>query len=198
MGLNMAINLDVHELLVLGDSDLLIRQARGECETRDIKLIPYKQCLEDLIKKFKFIEFRYIPRFHNELADALDTLASMLPYPSNTYIDPLEVQVRDQHGYCNIIVVEADGEPWYHDIKQFIKAREYPLHADRDKKRTIRRLANGFLLSGDILYKRTPDLNLLRCVNNQEAETIMNEVHSGVCGPHMNGYVLAKKIIRAG
>ena len=66
------------------------------------------------------------------------------------------------------------------------------------KKRTIRRLANGFLLSGDILYKRTPDLNLLRCVNNQESEKIMNEVHSGVCGPHMNGYVIAKKIIRAG
>ena len=77
------------------------------------------------------------------MADALDTLASMLPYPSNTYIDPLEVQVRDQHGYCNIIVVEADGEPWYHDIKQFTKAREYSLHADRDKKRTIRRLTNG-------------------------------------------------------
>ena len=187
MGLNMAINLDVHELLVLGDSDLLIRQTRGEGETRDIKLILYKQCLEDLIKKFKSIEFRYIPRFHNELDDALATLASMLPYPGNTYIDPLEIQVRDQHGYCNIIAVEADGEPWYHDIKQFIKAREYPLHADRDQNRTIRRLANGFLLSGDILYKRTPDLNLLRCVNNQDAETIMNEVHSGVCGPHMNG-----------
>ena len=132
MGLNMEINLDVHELLVLGDSDLLIRQARGKWETRDIKLIPYKQCLEDLIKKFKSIEFIYIPRFHNELADALATLASMLPYPGNTYIDPLEIQVRDQHGYCNIIAVEADGEPWYHDIKKFIKAREYPLHADRD------------------------------------------------------------------
>ncbi|KAK4710019.1 hypothetical protein R3W88_004532 [Solanum pinnatisectum] len=24
----------------------------------------------------------------------------------------------------------------------------------------------------------------------------MNEVHAGVCGPHMNGYVLAKKILR--
>ncbi|XP_049362780.1 uncharacterized protein LOC125827531 [Solanum verrucosum] len=198
MGLNMAINLDVQELVVLGDSDLLIRQARGEWETRDIKLMPYKQCLENLIKRFKSIEFRYIPRFHNELADALATLASMLPYPGNTYIDPLEIQVRDQHGYCNIIEVEPDGEPWYHDIKRFLKAKEYPIHADRDKKRTIRRLANGFFLSGDILYKRTPDLNLLRCVNIQEAETIMNEVHSGVCGPHMNGYVLAKKIIRAG
>ena len=73
--------------------------------------------------------------FHNELDDSLETLASMLPYLGNTYIDQLEIQLRDQHGYCNIIAVEADGQPWYHDIKQFIKAREYPLHADRDKKK---------------------------------------------------------------
>ncbi|XP_070014906.1 uncharacterized protein [Nicotiana sylvestris] len=30
MGLKMAIDLDVHELLVMGDSDLLIRQAQSE------------------------------------------------------------------------------------------------------------------------------------------------------------------------
>ena len=66
------------------------------------------------------------------------------------------------------------------------------MHSDRDKKRTIRRLANGFFLSGEILYKRTLDLNLLRRVNTQEEETIMNEVHSGVGVPHINGYVLAK------
>ncbi|XP_075098908.1 uncharacterized protein LOC107797627 [Nicotiana tabacum] len=198
MGLNMAINLNVHELLVMGDSDLLIWLAQGDWETRDIKLIPYRQCVEDLSKRFKSIEFRYIPRFHNELADALATLASMLPYPGNTHIDPLEIQIRDQHGYCNTIEAEPDGEPWYRDIKQFLKTREYPEHANRDQKRTVRRLSNGFFLSGEILYKRTPDLNLLRCVDAKEAEIIMNEVHLGVCGPHMNGYVLAKKILRAG
>ncbi|XP_075107118.1 uncharacterized protein LOC142180093 [Nicotiana tabacum] len=197
MGLNMAINLNVYELLVIGDSDLLIRQAHGDWETRDIKLIPYRQFVEDLSKRFKSIEFRYIPRFHNELVDALATLPSMLPYPGNTHIDPLEIQIRDQHGYCNTIEAEPDGEPWYRDIKQFFKTREYPEHANRDQKRTIRRLSNGFFLSGEILYKRTPDLNLLRCVDAKEAEMTMNEVHSGVCGPHMNGYVLAKKILRA-
>ncbi|XP_070045413.1 uncharacterized protein [Nicotiana tomentosiformis] len=92
MGLKMALDLDVHELLVMGDSDLLIRQAQGEWETRDIKLIPYRQCVQDLRKRFKSIEFRYIPRFHNELADALPTLALMLPYPGNTHIDPLQIQ----------------------------------------------------------------------------------------------------------
>ncbi|XP_070010035.1 uncharacterized protein [Nicotiana sylvestris] len=198
IGLKMAIDLDVHELLVMGDSDLLIRQAQGEWETRDIMLIPYRQCMQDLSKRFKSIEFRYIPRFHNELADALATLASMLPYPGNTHIDPLEIQVRNQHGYCNTIETEPNGEPWYHDIKRFLKIREYPEHAKGDQKRTIRRLVGGFFLNGEILYKRTPDLNLLRCIDSTEAERIMSEVHSGVCGPHMNGYILAKKILRAG
>ncbi|XP_047258801.1 uncharacterized protein LOC124890998, partial [Capsicum annuum] len=147
----MAINLDVRELVVLGASELLIRQIQGEWEMRDIKFIPYKQCLEDLSKRLKSIEFRYIPISHNELADALATLASMLPYPGNTHIDPLEIQMRDQHGYCNITDAETDNEPWYYDIKCFLKSKEYPMNANADQKRTIRRLANGFFLSGEIL-----------------------------------------------
>ncbi|XP_049405271.1 uncharacterized protein LOC125868732 [Solanum stenotomum] len=198
MGLNMEIDLGVQELIVLGYSDLLIRQAQGEWKTRDLKLLPYKQCVEDLSKRFRSIEFRYIPRFHNELTDALATLASMLPYPGNTCITPLEIQLRDQHGYCNTVEAESDGEPWYLDIRNFLQTGKCPEHANGSQKRTIRRLASGFFLSGEILYKRTPDLNLLRCVDVEEAEKIMNEIHAGVCGPHMNGYVLAKKILRAG
>ncbi|XP_070031990.1 uncharacterized protein [Nicotiana tomentosiformis] len=178
----MSLDLDAHKLLVMGDSDLLIRQPQGEWETQDIKIIPYRQCVKDLSKRFKTIEFRYIPRFHNELAGALATLASMLPYPGNTHIDPLEIQVQNQHDYCNTIEIEPDGEPWYHDIKRFLKTREYPEHAKGDKKRTIRQLADSFFLNGEILYKRTPDLNLLRCIDSIEVERIMSEVHLRIHG----------------
>nr|XP_009626885.1 uncharacterized protein LOC104117528 [Nicotiana tomentosiformis] len=154
----MAVDLDVEELLIMGDSDLIIRQAQCEWETRDIKLIPYRQYVEDLSKRFKSIEFRYIPRFHNELADVLDTLASMLPYPSNVHIDPLEIQIRERHGYCNAIEIEPDIQPWYHDINRFLKTKEYPEQASGYQKRTIRRLASSFFLSGEVLYKRTPIL----------------------------------------
>nr|XP_009609672.1 uncharacterized protein LOC104103465 [Nicotiana tomentosiformis] len=122
----------------------------------------------------------------------------MLPYPGNVHIDPLEIQIRERHGYCNMVEAEPDVQPWYHDIKRFLKTKKYLEHANGDQKRTIRRLASSFFLSGEVLYKRTPNLNLLRCVDTKEAEKIMNEVHSGVCGPHMNGYVLAKKILRVG
>ncbi|XP_070007853.1 uncharacterized protein [Nicotiana sylvestris] len=122
----------------------------------------------------------------------------MLPYPDNVHIDPLEIQIQERHGYCNTVDMEPDVQPWYHDIKRFLKTKEYHEEASGDQKRTIRRLASGFFLSGEVLYKRTPDLNLLRCVDAQVAGRIMNEVHAGVCGTHMNGYVLAKKILRAG
>ncbi|XP_075083106.1 uncharacterized protein LOC142166960 [Nicotiana tabacum] len=162
MGMNTVVDLDVEELLIMRDSDLIIR---------------------------------YIPRFHNELADALAIMASMLPYPGNVHIDPLEIQIRERHGYCNVIEMEPGVQPWYHDIKRYLKTKEYPEKASGDQKRTIKRLAINFVLSGEVLHKRTPNLNLLRCVDSREAETIMNEVHSGVCGPHMNGYIIAKKIL---
>ncbi|XP_070017319.1 uncharacterized protein [Nicotiana sylvestris] len=111
MGMNMAIDQDVEELLIMGDSDLIIRQARGEWETRDVKLILYRKCVEDLSKFFKLVEFWCIPFFHNELADALATLDSMLPYPDNLHIDPLEIQIQERHGYYNMVEVEPNVQP---------------------------------------------------------------------------------------
>ncbi|XP_070003021.1 uncharacterized protein [Nicotiana sylvestris] len=89
MGMNMAIDQDVEELIIMKDSDLIIQQAQGERETRDVKFIQYRQHVEDLSKRFKSVKFRYIPRLYNELADALATLASMLPYSGNLHIGPL-------------------------------------------------------------------------------------------------------------
>nr|XP_010314409.2 uncharacterized protein K02A2.6-like [Solanum lycopersicum] len=46
--------------------------------------------------------------------------------------------------------------------------------------------------------RRTPDLGLLRCVDDVEATKLLEEVHAGVCGMHINGFTLANKILRAG
>ncbi|XP_075078478.1 uncharacterized protein LOC142164402 [Nicotiana tabacum] len=122
----MVVNIDVEELLIIGDSDFIIRQAQGEWETRYIKLIPYRQHVEDLSNRFKSVKFRYIPRFHNELGDGLAILASVLLYPVNVHIDQLEIQIQERHGYCNIVEMIPDVQPWYHDIIRFLKTKEYP------------------------------------------------------------------------
>ena len=38
----------------------------------------------------------------------------------------------------------------------------------------------------------------LRCLNETEAAKAMKELHEGVCGLHMNGAILAKKLMRQG
>ncbi|XP_070017123.1 uncharacterized protein [Nicotiana sylvestris] len=123
---------------------------------------------------------RHIPRIHIEVADAFATLASMLHHSDKANVDPLHIQVRDQHAYYNMVEKELDSEPWFHDIREYIRMGVYPVQFTDDQKRTIWHLANGFFLSGGILYKRTPDLGLLRCIDAKQATTIMAEVHSGV------------------
>lgn len=56
----------------------------------------------------------------------------------------------------------------------------------------------NFFLNGEVLCKRNHDMVFLRCVNANEANDIMREVHDGICGTHANGHMMSKQIIRAG
>ncbi|XP_070029090.1 uncharacterized protein [Nicotiana sylvestris] len=77
----------------------------------------------DLYQQFRLVEFRHIPSIHNEVANALATLASMSHHLDKAYVHPLHNQVRDQHAYCNMVEEELDGEPWFHDIREYISRR---------------------------------------------------------------------------
>ncbi|XP_027774311.1 uncharacterized protein LOC114078014 [Solanum pennellii] len=77
-GLKMAIVMNVHELLVIGDSDLLIQKVQAEWAVKKPNITPYVQYIQTLCRRFRKIEFRHTPRTQNELADALTTIASMI------------------------------------------------------------------------------------------------------------------------
>jgi len=55
---------------------------------------------------------------------------------------------------CMNVEVEADGKPWYHDIKTYIKNSEYPPNATDSEKKFIQHMACQFFLSREVLYKR--------------------------------------------
>ncbi|XP_075077327.1 uncharacterized protein LOC142164060 [Nicotiana tabacum] len=159
---------------------LLIHKVQGEWSTKNVKILSYLHCMKELCKKFTKIEFKHVPRIKNEFADALATLSSMI-----------------QHAYCFHGNEEPDGKPWYHDIKKFLATQEYPENATNGQKRALRRLVNHFFLNAEVLYRRTPDIGLLRCVDAAEVTELLEEIHAGTCEPHMNEFTLSKKILRA-
>ncbi|KAK5773320.1 hypothetical protein PVK06_049626 [Gossypium arboreum] len=180
------------------EASLVIYQIRGEWEVRNLKLIKYSDLVAGLIKEFKEITFHYFPREENQLADALATLASMFKASKEAEIMPLKMSIYEVPAHCCSIEKEADGWPWFHDILEYIKNQSYPEQANENNKRTIRRMAAGFVLDGDILYKRGKDQVLLRCVDDVEARKILEDVHEGICGTHANGFSMARKIMRLG
>ncbi|PKI40360.1 hypothetical protein CRG98_039249, partial [Punica granatum] len=132
-----------------------------------------------------------------EFADELATLASMVSITKENLIEPLEIEIAKGPVHCNAIEA-SEAKPWYEDIKNFLRTGQYPPFADHRDRKTLRRLAIHYFLSGEILYRRSFDSTLLRCIDEHESRRLMEEMHGGSCGPHMNGLMLAKKIMRLG
>ncbi|XP_016581703.1 uncharacterized protein LOC107879099 [Capsicum annuum] len=122
LGLRMEVDMDLKELFVIGDSDLLIHQVQRELTTKNVKILPYVQCVKELIKRFTKIEFIHVSWIQNEFADALVTTCSMIQHPDKNYINPIVVEIHDQQTYCFHVDEEPDGKPWYYDIKRLLKA----------------------------------------------------------------------------
>lgn len=151
-----------------------------------------------MASKFRTLEFRHILCARNVFPEALATLSSMIKHPDVWVTKPIQIQFREEPDHCLIIKQILDIHLWYSDKKEFINIGSYPPRADAASKGFLHRMSSRFFLNGEVSYKRISDLVLLRYVDEEEAYHIMKEVHSGVCGPHMNGHLLAKKIIRTG
>ncbi|XP_052885261.1 uncharacterized protein LOC128293782 [Gossypium arboreum] len=152
------------------------------------------------VLEFDDVTFFYLPHDENQMADALATLASMIRINKQDDMKPIQMSICDAPAHCCNIdeEEERDNHPWYHDILRYVKNREYPGQATENDKRMLRRLANDYILDGEILYKKRKDQILLRCVDAVEAKRILEEVHEGVCGTHANEFTMARKIMRFG
>ncbi|XP_055803517.1 uncharacterized protein LOC129872597 [Solanum dulcamara] len=189
---------EVPLLLYLSVLDNAFGCVQGEWDVKNSKIAPYVKLVQRLCERFRKIEFRHTPRLQNEFADALATISSMIKYPDTSYIDPVEIYLKEQPAHYSHVEAEPDGRPWYFDIKRYLETGTYPDNATFNQKKAIRRMANNFFPSGETLYRRTPDICLLKCVDAIEATKLLEQIHAGVCGTHMNGLTLAKKILRSG
>ena len=68
-----------------------------------------------------------------------------------------------------------------------------------DEKEAARKLkvqASRFVIIKDVLYKRGLSQPYLRCLNYEEADYVMREIHEGICGNHSGARLLVHKVIR--
>ena len=81
-------------------------------------------------------------------------------------------------------------------ISSFLQDKRLPQDVEEAKK--IKKRATRFTILNDILYKRGFFLPYLKCVDEDEAKYILEEIHEGICGDHAGPRSLVSKVIRTG
>jgi ribonuclease HI len=75
-GLSAALSLGVRQLLMKGNSQLIIKQVKGACYCNDPQLAAYLLHAQKLKRDFEVLDLHHIPHVGNAVADDLLTKAS--------------------------------------------------------------------------------------------------------------------------
>jgi ribonuclease HI len=86
LGLSVALSLGIRQLLVKGDSQLIIKQVREECSCNEPRLAAYLLHVRKLEKDFTALELQHVHRADNSAADELSTRTSTwAPMPEGIF-----------------------------------------------------------------------------------------------------------------
>jgi hypothetical protein len=109
--------------------------------------------------------------------------------------EAIEVVQKEQ---VNIVVSEIENNEWYSNIIYYLKNLTCPDHLVEHKRRALRLKAMKYCLTEDGLGWRNPNGVILRCVDKEEADKLVIELHARHCGAHLAARTTAHKILRAG
>eukprot|EP01018_Ginkgo_biloba_P022896 Gb_03699 [translate_table: standard] len=159
--------------------------------------------VDSLKQYFVQIQFERVPRIHNKSADAMATIGSLLEMQQNTrqsqfLVEQLMIPTYDVPESEMVCEIVGPNSPWYHDIYTYLHDHILPLDLSCKERKSFIQRASRYVILGNTLYCRGYDGTLLKCLNSEEANLAIKEVHEGICGAHTSGMVLAKKLLRTG
>jgi ribonuclease HI len=173
-GLAIAHEMGIKHLRVIGDSNLIICQAKGEFSLKEPSLAPYRALAQRLEEKFSTFEVTHALRSENRYADAMAALGSQVAFEGptadvtiNKRSTPITELLKEEYGEGN-----PDKEDWRAPLKS-------KLMSPKDVA-DLKALKDFVLISGD-LYRRLPGGILARCVSHQEGTKKLQEVHEKSC-----------------
>ncbi|KAM1261952.1 hypothetical protein ACFX2G_027754 [Malus domestica] len=192
-GLRLGKHLGVKGIDIFSDSQLVVNQVTNNFDAKDSSMAAYLEQTQLLLKQFHY-QITQIPRAANSHADALARFASAVEdkIGRKIQVELLAAPSTMAAEVCNL----QQGDSWITPIYKFLAHGTLP--NDKVQAKLIRYKATRYLIINNQLYKRGFNLPYLRCLIPAEAETVIREIHEGVCGDHAGSRSLAYKAFRKG
>jgi hypothetical protein len=97
----------------------------------------------------------------------------------------------------NIIISEIENNEWYSNVIYYFNNLAFHDHLVEHKRRALRLKSMKYHLTEEGIKWRNLDGVILRCVNKEEANKLMIDLHSRHCGGHFATHTTSHKILRA-
>ncbi|XP_076901363.1 uncharacterized protein LOC143555742 [Bidens hawaiensis] len=180
-GLRIAKKLGVKHLEARVDSMLIAGQINGTYEAKYEVMASYLSQAKDLILHFFSCKVIHIKRCENKSSDALSKLAST---NFEHFAKDIRIEVLDRLSIPQnqVLVIQTNVESWMTPIMAYLLSRILP--EAKAAARKIRHKALNYQMQDGVLYRRSFLGPLLRCVDAEDANYLIREVHEGICGLH--------------
>jgi ribonuclease HI len=199
-GLRLAEDVGAKEVKIYSDSQLVVSQVLGQYQAKNDNLHEYLELVKEKIAMFDSAEVKHVPREHNTRADILSKLASTKKKGGNkSVIQVLLPRPSIEKTSCTSLAIVnsiKDGTSWMTPLYMYLAHGHLP--QEKKEAELVQRKASSYCLLYDKLYKRGVSIPLLKCVDQEDVDYILREVHEGINGQHLGGRSLARKALRAG
>ena len=193
LGLRKARAAGARRVMVKSDSQLVAGHVDKSYQAKEPEMIRYLALARAMEKHFTGFTVRSIPRGDNAEADMLARAASSATgLPPAAFYEILKAPATRELAGVNIII-ELD---WRTPIIQYLAEEAEP--EDPVKARRLRARARSFVIHDGILYKHGVCAPYLRCIAKEEGETLVRDIHQGLCGSHLAPRALVSKAYRQG
>ncbi|KAM1833455.1 hypothetical protein ACFX13_023276 [Malus domestica] len=192
-GLRLAKHLGVKRIDIFNDSQLVVNQVTNNFDAKDSSMVVYLAQTQLLLKHFHY-QITQIPRATNNHAYALAHLALAVEdkIGRKIQVESLAASSTMAAEVCNL----QQGDSWITPIYRFLAHGTLP--NDKVQAKQIRYKVTRYLIINDQLYKWGFNLPYLRCLTPVEVETVIREIHEGICEDHAGSRSLAHKAFRQG
>ncbi|KAM2745383.1 hypothetical protein PS2_021122 [Malus domestica] len=192
-GLRLTKHLGVKRIDIFSDFQLVVNQVTNNFDAKDSSMAAYLAQTQLLLNHFHY-QITQIPRAANSHADALARLAAAVEdkIGRKIQVELLAVLSTMAAEVCNL----QQEDSWITLIYRFLTHGTLP--NDKVQAKQIRYKVTRYLINNDQLYKRGFNLPYLRCLTSAEAETVIREIHEGVCGDHAESRSLTHKAFHQG
>ena len=186
-GMTMVQRLGGRVIEAFSDSRLVVGQVMGELEAKDTRMQEYLGQVKRLQTSFESFNLTHISRSVNTHANSLATLATSSAHnlPQMILVENL-VQASPTRRNSTQVHQIKKSPSWMDPIKNFLQNDILPegkLEAEKMRKNAPR-----FWLSEDHkLYWRSYSGPYLLCVHPEESESLLEELHEGICRSHTGG-----------